>query len=103
MNQRNVFVADALDVVLAKAVVEHRRAFERLDGHDLCALSILEVVARSERARRTRSRNVGREVAAGVLRDVVEDRFHRWAGDRVVPNVVRELAELIENDVGRIE
>ena len=32
VDERNVFVADALDVVLAVAVLEHRRALERLDG-----------------------------------------------------------------------
>ena len=32
VDQRDVLVADALDVVLAEAVLQHRRALERLDG-----------------------------------------------------------------------
>ena len=41
VDQRDVLVADALDVVLAIAVLEHGRAFERLDGDDLGAVPLL--------------------------------------------------------------
>ena len=34
VDQRHVLVADALDVVVAEAVVEHGRALEGLDGND---------------------------------------------------------------------
>ena len=38
VDQRDVLVADALDVVLAEAVLQHRRALQRLDGDDLRAV-----------------------------------------------------------------
>ncbi len=57
VDQRDVFVADALDVVLAKAVLEHRRTLERFDSHDLGAELRLEVVACSNRSGRTGSRD----------------------------------------------
>ena len=47
-----MLVADALDVVLAEAVVEHRRALERLDRDDPRAVALLQPVAGAERARR---------------------------------------------------
>ena len=43
-----VFVADALDVVIAEAVLQHRRAFERLDCDDAAAVGVLEIVAGPE-------------------------------------------------------
>ena len=103
VDQRDVLVADALDVVLTETVVEHRRAFERLDRHDLRSVFVLQVVACSERSGGAGRRHVGGEVAAGVLGHVIEDRFERGASDGIVADVVRELAELVEDDVDRVE
>ena len=46
LNQRNVLITDALDVVRTVAVIEHGRALSRLDGNDAGAVFGLEVVAR---------------------------------------------------------
>src|SRR6266700_1280166 len=51
MDERNMLVADALDVVLAIAVVEHGRALHRLDCDDLRAELGFEIIARAERSR----------------------------------------------------
>ena len=53
VDQRDVLVADALDVVLAEAVLEHRRALERLDGDDPGAVVVLQPVAGGDRAGRS--------------------------------------------------
>src|SRR4029077_20947038 len=45
VNERDVLVADPLDVVLAVAVVEHGRAFDRLDRGNLAAMQRLEGIA----------------------------------------------------------
>ncbi len=54
MDERNVLVADALDVVLAITIVQHGRAFNRFDSGDLRAMTLLQVVTRRNRARRSR-------------------------------------------------
>ena len=64
VDQRDVLVADALDVVLAVAVLEHRRALERLDRDDDRAVTVLEVVTRAERARGARRRHERRKTGA---------------------------------------
>ena len=50
VDQRDVLVADALDVVLAIAVLEHGRTFQRLDGDDLRAVPLLQIIAGGDRA-----------------------------------------------------
>ncbi len=45
VDERNVFVANALNVVVAKTVVEHRRAFERLDTNDARSVFVFQIVA----------------------------------------------------------
>ena len=64
VDERDVLVADALDVVLAVAVAQHRRAFDRLDGGYPRAVKRLEVVAGGDRPCRARRRNEGRETTA---------------------------------------
>ena len=50
VDQRDVLVADALDVVVAEAVLQHRRTLECFDRHDPAAVGVLEIVAGAERA-----------------------------------------------------
>ena len=45
VDERDVLVADPLDVVLAVAVLEHRRTLECLDGDDAGAVLLLQPVA----------------------------------------------------------
>ena len=50
VDQRDVLVADALNVVVTEAVLQHRRTLERFDRHDPAAVGVLEIVAGAERA-----------------------------------------------------
>ena len=50
----HMLVADALDVVLAEAVLQERRAFGRLGNDDLGSMTLLEMVAGRQRAARSR-------------------------------------------------
>ena len=50
VDQRNMFVANSLDIVFAVAVVQHGWTFERFDRNDLCSKIILEPVSCSQRA-----------------------------------------------------
>ena len=59
VDERDVLVAYALDVVLAEAVVEHRRAFERLDGDDPGAVIVLQAVTGAQGAGRARGGDEG--------------------------------------------
>ena len=45
-----MFVTDALNVVVAKTVVQHRGALKRLDAHDASAVFVFEIVTSTERA-----------------------------------------------------
>ncbi len=108
VDDRDVLVADALDVVLAESVLEHRRAFEGFDGDDLRAVLLLQPVAGGDRAGRSGRRGERREVeVAALLRKLLTDRFEdvaqRTPGHPVVPEVVAELGELVEHEVARIE
>ena len=108
VDQRDVLVTDALDVVLAEPVLEHRRALERLDGDDLRAVLLLEPVAGGDRARRSGRRRERRQVqvasvASEALAHGLEDVPEGPSGDAVVAEVVAELGELVEHEVARIE
>ncbi len=99
VDERDVLVADALDVVVAVPVVEHGRAFEGFHGHDPGAVTLLEVVARPERAARARGRHVGGQIAAtGRFEDVLECP----ARHPIVGEVIGEFGELIEDHVRRV-
>ena len=51
-----MLVADALDVVLAKAVAQQGRAFAGLDRDDASAMFLLQVIARRQASRPTPTR-----------------------------------------------
>src|SRR3954469_15840618 len=92
VDERDVLVPDALDIVLAIAVLEHGRAFERLDGGDLRAVALLQEVAGRDGAGRARRRDEGRQPQGRVL--ALEMREHAIEGGAragVVDEVVREL------------
>ena len=50
MNQRNMFVADSLNVVFTETVFQHRWAFKRFNSHNLCAVDVFQSVASSNGA-----------------------------------------------------
>src|SRR5205823_5240233 len=50
MYQRNMLVADALDVVLAIAIVEHGRTLQRLDRRDPRPVALLQIISRRDGA-----------------------------------------------------
>ena len=103
MDQRDVLVADPLDVVLAEAVAQHRRALDRLDGDDQRAEALLEVVAGADRAGGSRRGDEGPEHQCRLLlAHRLEHALERGAGREVVGDVVPELRELVEDDVVRI-
>ena len=104
VDQRDVLVADALDVVFAVPVLEHGRALERLDGDDLGAVVVLEPIPGGDRAGRPRGRREGRQpkIAARRLSNRLEHVPERPPRDRVVTEVVTEFAELVEHEVARI-
>jgi len=98
LDQRDVLVADALDVVGAVAVVEHGRALGRLDRDDLRPKGRLQVVARRQRAGGAGAADERRQppaAAGGVL----EHLGQRAPGADPVHDVVRELRELVEDVV----
>src|SRR5579885_248727 len=66
VNERDVLVADALDVVLAIAVHEHGRTFHGLHGDDLRAELRLQIIAGAQRPRRARCRHEGCQLQRAV-------------------------------------
>ncbi len=101
VDQRDVLVADALDVVLAEPVLEHRRALEGLDGDDPRAVLVLQQVAGGDRAGRPGGRHERSQPQITTRRRAhhVEHVGHGAPGDGVVAEVVAELAELVEHEV----
>ena len=61
MNQRNVLVTNALNVVLAKTIFQHRWAFKCFNGDNFCTVVVFESVACTNRARRTSRRSKRRQ------------------------------------------
>ena len=97
-----MLVADALDVVLAIAVLQHGRTFESLDGDDRRAVSLLEIIARRDRAGRSGRRDEGGEPDAfAALGDMIVGRAAGFAGADIMSHVVGEGGELVEDDVVR--
>ena len=97
MNPRDVLVADALDAVCTEAVLQQGRALQRFAGHDLAVgEDLLHVIAAGDGPGRT---GRGSHAAVVVLRahQFLEGLFHGVTGDFVVPQVVAELLELVED------
>ena len=72
MDQRDVLVADPLDVVFSEAVVEHGGAFEGLDGHDAGTVVRLEPFASRQGSSRPGGGHEGGQSKLRLLPLVVE-------------------------------
>src|SRR5262244_2796821 len=93
-----MLVADALDVVLAKAVAQQGRALAGLDRDNARAVVFLEIIACRQCSRRPRSRDKSRQAQTRVPRaDCIEDARQRRSGAGVMGDVIAELGELIED------
>ena len=104
VDQRDVLVADALDVVLAEPVAEHRRTLERLDRDGQGARLLLEVIAGADRPSRAGGGGEGPQTEVRLLLPHrLEDVQERRPGREVVGDVVPDLGELVEDDVRRVE
>src|SRR5437899_11755015 len=66
VDQRDVLVTDPLDVVLAVAVVQHRRALQRLDRDGHRSVALLEEVTGCQGPGRSRRRDERAETSAGL-------------------------------------
>ena len=98
-----MLVADPLDVVRPVAVIEHGRAFERLDRDDPGALRFLQTVSGGERPARTGAGHEGGEREIGVVAaEMGVDRLQGGSGAAVMAEIVGELGKLVEDRVGRI-
>ena len=103
MDERNVLVADALDVVLAVAVVEHRGALDGLDSSDPGTVISLEPFAGGQCSRRPGGSHEGSQPKPGPLGLVVEVKVLEGSTSHlVVADVVGELGELVEDEVAGI-
>ena len=103
LDQRDVLVADPLDVVGPVAVIEHGRAFERLDRDDPRAVRLLHMISGAERPARSGPGDEGGERQIGVaVAKVGIDRLQRRPGAAVMPEIVGEFGELVEDRVGRV-
>ena len=104
-----MLVANALHVVITKAVLEQRRTLERLDRDDACPVGLLQMIARCDRARRTRRRGERRQTqirtASGerLLAHRLEHMPERPTGHHHMAEMIPELGELVEYEVLRIE
>ena len=104
VDQRDVLVAYALDVVLAVAVLQQGGALQRLGGHDPAAVVVLEVVARAQGAGRARRRHEGGQPGARpVGGHMLVEPLQGGSSDAVVAQMVGELRELVDDHVGGIE
>ena len=93
----DVFVADALDAVVAEAVFQNGGALKGLAHRQLQAgVDLLEVVAAADGARAARGEAGAGEPVAGAL-DRLEDLGDGGAGDLIVPQVVAHLLKLVED------
>ena len=75
-----MLVADALDVVLAEAVHEQRRAFDRFDHGDLGAVLGLQIVAGGERAGRAAGGDESRRAAGSTTSSLKASKIARAPG-----------------------
>ncbi len=97
VDPRHVLVADALDAVRPESVLEQGRALQGFAGGDLAAREdLLHVIAAGDRPRRTGGGGDAAELVAGAG-EALEGLLHGVTGDLVVPQVIGEFLELVED------
>ena len=97
-----MLVADALNVVFAKTVLEHGRAFEGLNRNDLRPIPVFQAVARTNGSCRTSGRRKSSKTHVRIVACFCNMLVHggqRCASYFVVTEVIAKLAELIENEI----
>ena len=98
-----MLVADALDVVLAETVVQHRRALQGFHRNDQRIVLFLQVVSRPQRPRRPRRGDEGAQPQGGLTGlERLKEPPQRTPRHQVVNQVIPEFGELVEDDVLRI-
>ena len=103
VDQGDVFVADPLDVVLAEPVVEHGGTFERFNGDGLGSQVFLQVVTRTDVPADPVAETNARSCRPGLLCRGFTQTLDRDTGRLIVDEVIGELTELIEYDIGGVE
>ena len=97
VNPRYVLITDALDTVFPKSVLQQRRALQRFAGGNFTHGELsLEKIATSDGPGRTGSRYKHPEMISG-FHDKLKDFQHSGSGDLIMPEVVAEFIELVEN------
>ena len=98
VNERHMLVADALDVVLAVAVHEQRRALDGFHHRNPRAVPRLEIIAGRQRSRGTRRRHVAGQPQAFVRpAKALVNTLQRRSRYPPVAEVVAEFAELVDD------
>ena len=91
VDQRDVLVPDALDVVLAEAVPEQGRALQGLGRDDRRAVALLQVVACCDRARGAGRRDERPQAQRRItLAQRLEDVREGAPGDELVHEVIAD-------------
>ena len=102
VNPGDVLVADALNAVVAEAVVQDGGALEGLAHRQLHAgVDLLQVVAAADGARAAAGEAGAGEPVPGPL-DALEQGGQGLAGDLVVPQMVAHLLKLVEDHAARV-
>jgi hypothetical protein len=97
VDPRHVLVADAFDAVRPESVLKQGRALQGFARGDLAAgEDLLHIIAAGDGARRTGGRSDAAEHVAGAG-EALEGLLHGVTGDLVMPQVVAELLELVED------
>src|SRR5262249_60037850 len=103
VNERNVLVANALDVVLAVSIAQHGGALERLDSNDLAAVAQFQIIAGGDGSGRSGRLYESRQARSRVrFFQVRKHAIQCGAGGAIVDQIVRKLGELIDDDVTAI-
>ena len=102
MNERNVLVADSLNVVLAKTVFQHGWALKGFDRNNFCSVLIFQMVTSTNRSCGTSCTSECCKSQVRAIQSLGNMFIHRCkctACYFVVAKVVSEFAKLIEDEV----
>src|SRR6185437_8055521 len=96
----NMLVANALDIVLAIAIAQHRRTLGGLHGSNLGAMHRFQPVARCDRPGGACRRYKGRQPRVRVRSlQMRKDTVEGMRGAMIMNEIVGKFRELIEDDV----